>query len=72
MTTVMRIIKIDQGWTVPNIIGVDINRKMRQDSISSVISIPLFRWSVESVVGCQLDRLIGCQLSHFLFSLVFS
>ncbi|RLE12592.1 hypothetical protein DRI96_04275 [Candidatus Aerophobetes bacterium] len=32
-TTVILIMKMDQGWTVPSIIGVEIRRKMRQDSI---------------------------------------
>ena len=33
MTTVRCIMKMDQGWTVPSIIGVEINKNIRQDSM---------------------------------------
>jgi len=42
MTTVRRIMKMDQGWTVPNAKGVNISRKIRHVSISRVMRVPLW------------------------------
>jgi hypothetical protein len=36
--TAIRIINMDQGWTVPNANGVNINRKIRQDSMIMFVS----------------------------------
>jgi len=46
MITVRRIMKMDQGWAVPSIIGVEINKNIRQDSMITFVS-----WSVDRLVG---------------------
>jgi len=44
MITVRRIMKMDQGWTVPNAKGVKIRRKMRDVYISRVIGYLFGCW----------------------------